>query len=201
MKQASIPAAVKRISGVANLDGTKSELFDMECSEEKLKAFIKELFEEHWDKIIFGSCVQGAVFEGRLFAKPRFGYLDGYATVEVEGSESWHFHLCLGPHQGTKNRPTPPELAAWRRCSRAAFFRDSDTSGRFGSWGFRMWNGRDEQMMTVFFPNPWMNDERTKFMATPKWSNLDLWMDMRTRYADVPAEPPPDDPSNGCFLH
>lgn len=178
---------------VENLDGTISEWFEIECSEANLVALIKELFEQHWDHVVFGPCVQGAVFEGRFFAKPRFSYRDGYATVEVDGDQGWHFHLCLGPHQGTKNRPTPPELAAWRRCSRAAFFRDSDVAGRFGSWGLRLWNGKGEQMMTVFFPNPWMNDARNKFIATPKWENLALWMTMRENYAGVPQEPPPCD--------
>lgn len=177
----------------ANLDGSHSETFGIECTEERLKALIKELFEEHWNSIVFGPCVQGAVFEGRMFAKPTFKYLDGYATVEIEGAEGWHFHLCLGPHKGTKNRPTPPELAKWRRCSRAAFFRDTDISGRVGSWGLRFWNGRDEQMMTVFFPGPWFDRDAGKFRKTADWSQLDLWYTMREKFAGVPADPPPKD--------
>ncbi|MEK8022376.1 MAG: hypothetical protein AAB229_01070 [Candidatus Hydrogenedentota bacterium] len=173
-----------------NLDGSISETWGIECSEEKLKALVKELFEEHWNEIVFGPCVQGAVFEGRMFAKPTFKYLDGYATVEIEGSEGWHFHLCLGPHKGTKNRPTPPELAAWRKCTRAAFFRDTDISGRPGSWGLRFWNGRDEQMMTVFFPGPWYDRDAGKFRKEPDWTQLDLWMALREKYAGVPAEGP-----------
>jgi hypothetical protein len=54
-----------------------------------------------------------------------------------------------------------------------------------------MWNGRDEQMITVFFPNPWLDPARTRFVDTPDWTRLDLWMRMRERFAGIPAEPPP----------
>jgi len=176
-----------------NLDGTRSEFFEVESTETTLLAITRELFEESWDRIVFGPCLQGAVFEGQFFQRPTVTMLDGYVTVQVEGSESWHFHLCIGPHRGTESRPTPPELAGWRRCARAAFFRDSDRAGRHGSWGFRMWNGRGEQMITVFFPNPWLDADRSRFVSTPDWSRLDLWMRMRQRYAGVPAEAPPID--------
>ena len=101
------------------------------------------------EHIIFGPCVQGAVFEIRFFEKPSFGYQDGYLTI---GPTSWHFHLCVGPHKGSDTGPTPPELAATRRCSRAAFFRDLDRAGRQSSWGFRMWNGKDERLLPFFPP-------------------------------------------------
>jgi hypothetical protein len=54
-----------------------------------------------------------------------------------------------------------------------------------------MWNGRSEQMMTVFFPNPWLDPERMRPVRKPEWSRLVLWMDLRARYAGVPAEEPP----------
>ena len=56
-----------------------------------------------------------------------------------------------------------------------------------------MWNGRGEQMMTVFLPNPWVDPVRHRFVDTPDWSRLDLWMRLRERYAGVPPEPPPTD--------
>ena len=60
----------------------------------------REVFEEHWEGVIFGPCIEGAVFEGRFAGRPRVSLLDGYVTVQVEGGESWHFHLCIGPHRG-----------------------------------------------------------------------------------------------------
>jgi len=176
-----------------NLDGTQTEFFQVEAAEAPLLTLLTEMFEEHWDGVIFGPCIEGAVFEGRFPGRPRVSLLDGYVTVEVGGSESWHFHLCIGPHRGTPALPTPPELARWRRCARAAFFRNRDRAGRPSAWGFRMWNGREEQMLTVFFPNPWLDPARRRFVDTPDWSRLDLWMRMRERHAGVPAEPPPAD--------
>ncbi|WP_394827765.1 hypothetical protein [Pendulispora albinea] len=187
-----------------NLDGTTTEYFDLEATEEALSALLRTLFDEHWDRIDFGPCMQGAVFELRFATKPRISYLDGYLTIGEEpdpGQSRWHFHLCVGPHRGTKNRPTPPELAAWRRCSRAAFYRDTDPSGRPSSWGLRFWNGRGEQMMTVFFPNPWLNERRTKFVKTPDWSKLELWMTLRERFAGVPADERPDPEAMRPVIH
>jgi len=171
----------------ANLDGTSTEYFDVECSEAGLLAILREMFESHWRDVIFGPCIEGAVFEGRFGEKPAIGVLDGYVTVQVAGSESWHFHLCIGPHRGNASLPTPPELAEWRRCARAAFFRNLDRRERASSWGFRMWNGRGEQMLTVFFPNP----ARGRYVAEPVWSRLELWMSLRELFAGVPAERPP----------
>ena len=175
-----------------NLDGTRTEFFDVYAAEAALLALLKEIFEEHWDQVIFGPCIEGAVFEGRFPARPRVSLLDGYVTVEVGGNESWHFHLCIGPHHGTPALPTPPELARWRRCARAAFFRNLDRAGRPSAWGVRMWNGREEQMLTIFFPNPWLDPARQRYVDTPDWSCLDLWMQMRERHAGVPTEPPPE---------
>jgi hypothetical protein len=176
-----------------NPDGTRTEYFDVEPGEERLLALLRELFEEHWGEIVFGPCLQGAVFELRFPEKPRVSVLDGYVTIGPEGPGTWHFHLCIGPHRGTESRPTPPALAAWRRCRRAAFYRDLDAAGRCGSWGLRLWNGRGEQMITVFFPNPWLDPERQRYVETPDWSRLDMWMGLRDRHAGVPAEPAPTD--------
>jgi len=178
-------------SAQANLDGTRTEYFDVECSEPALLALLREMFEAHWRDVIFGPCIEGAVFEGRFGEKPMISLLDGYATVQVGGSESWHFHLCIGPHRGSSSLPTPPELAEWRRCARAAFFRNLDRGGRASSWGFRMWNGRREQMLTVFFPNPWIDPARQRYVAEPAWSRLELWMTLRERFTGIPGEPPP----------
>ena len=179
------------ISVDERLDGTRAEFFDVDPAEATLLGLLREIFEEHWDRIIFGPCIEGAVFEGRFAARPRVSLLDGYLTVEIGGDESWHFHLCIGPHRGTATSPTPPGLARWRRCARAAFFRSRDRRGQPSAWGLRLWNGRAEQMLTIFFPNPWLDPARQRYVDTPDWSRLDLWFRLRERYASVPAEPPP----------
>jgi hypothetical protein len=180
---------------VANLDGSSTDYFEIECTEARLLALLREVFEEHWEDVIFGPCIEGAVFEGRFGRRPALSLLDGYVTVQVPGSESWHFHLCIGPHRGSPGLPTPAALAEWRRCARAAFFQSRDRAGRPSAWGLRMWNGRDEQMLTVFFPNPWIDPSRGRYVDTPDWSRLALWMTLRARHAGVPAEPPPADAS------
>ena len=178
-----------------NLDGTATEYFPVPTGETELLALLRDVFETHWHEVVFGPCIQGAVFEAQFTAAPRLALLDGYVTVGGGPAQPWHLHLCIGPHVGTASRPTPPELARWRRCARAAFFRDRDRDGRQSVWGFRMWNGRDEQMITVFFPNPWLEPGTMRPRRTPDWSALATWMALRARHAGVAVESPPSDAS------
>jgi hypothetical protein len=187
----SAEGAATGATTVANLDGSSTDYFEMECTEARLLGLLREIFEEHWAQVIFGPCIEGAVFEGRFAERPRVTLLDGYVTVQIAGSESWHFHLCIGPHRGSPGLPTPAALAEWRRCARAAFFQSRDRAGRPSAWGLRLWNGRAEQMLTIFFPNPWIDPARGRYVDTPEWSRLDLWMALRARHAGVPPEPPP----------
>jgi hypothetical protein len=176
-----------------NLDGTTTEYFPVTTGEAELFALLRDVFETHWREVVFGPCIQGAVFEARFTAAPRLALLDGYLTIGGGPTQPWHLHLCIGPHAGTPARPTPPELARWRRCARAAFFRDRDRHGQESVWGFRMWNGRDEQMITIFFPNPWLESETMRPRRTPDWAVLTTWMALRAQHAGVAAETPPDD--------
>ena len=174
-----------------NLDGTRTEYFEVDCAEVILLALLRECFEEHWREVIFGPCIEGAVYEGRFTERPTVALLDGYATIDVPGAASWHFHLCIGANRGSATLPTPPMLAKWRRCARAAFFRNLDGRGVASAWGLRMWNGHAEQMLTVFFPNPWIDPAVQRYVDDPDWSRLQLWMRLRERFAGVPAEAPP----------
>lgn len=159
-----------------NLDGSRTDLEYLEPSQQTLEALFRELFEEHWDKLTFGPCVPGAVFEIRLKEKPaRVTLLDGYLTVDTG---SWHFHLCIGDNKSAAN----PELARQRRVARAAFFHDiREGKGCVpGSWGLRLWNGNGEQMITIFFPNPFLTAEQKR--QEPDWSKLELWNQLRQKY-------------------
>ena len=93
----------------------------------------------------------------------------------------------MNDHRGAAS----PEQARVRRVARAAFFRTDGGTCVPGAWGLRLWNGRGEQMLTVFLPNPWIDPARGQYVDTPEWSRLALWMDLRARHAGVPAEPPP----------
>ncbi len=176
---------------VKNLDGTRTEYEDLVPDAQTLESLLRDVFERHWKEIVFGPCIQGSVFEVRMTEPPKkVSMLDGYMTVDLG---PWHLHLCLGENRKTHNGKTPPALARHRKCSRVAFFRDiREKAGACvrASFGLRLWNGKREQMMTVFFPNPWLND-RMKMQARPDWSRLAAWNSLRGKYlgrkAFVPA--------------
>ena len=167
---------MERTQIAQNLDGSTTKYTDIPLAPGRLERLLRELFEQHWREIIFGPCIQGAVFELRLFEPPKkIAMFDGYLTVDTG---SWHLHLCIDEH---KDVPVP-ELARHRQASRAAFFHDSRSTGHVpGSWGLRLWNGLGEQMITVFFPNPYLTDEQ-QILREPDWSRLALWEQVRQKY-------------------
>jgi hypothetical protein len=109
----------------------------------------------------------------------------GYLTVDTG---EYHFHLHIGEAPETASKSIHPELARQRQVSRASFFRELKDNGKGclpGSWGFRMWNGNGEQMITIFFPNPYF--DKQSMLQEPKWDNLELWERLRTEYTGLPA--------------
>ncbi len=155
------------------------EVFPLETTEETLFRLLEDVFENHWQTIVFGSMVQGAVFEIRAPNAPRrISLSDGYLTVDFG---AWHFHVCIGPHKGSAKHPVEPTLAAHRRTARAELYRCLDSGGAPSSWGLRLFNGADEQQMTVFLPNPFLADDQ-KVLETPDWSRLALWDHLRDAY-------------------
>lgn len=150
------------------------ELFTLDTGEATLRALLTDLFQHHWQEIMFGTLVQGAVFEIRAPNAPkRIGYLDGYLTVDFG---AWHFHVCIGPHQQAE-----PEVARIRPTARAELYRRLDDDGAANGWGLRLFNGRDEQQMTVFLPHPYI-DPGDKVRKQADWSRLALWDQLRRDY-------------------
>jgi len=49
------------------------------------------------------------------------------------------------------------------------------------TWGLRMFNGKDEPQITVFFPNPYVtkDDEVTN---AADWSRIEVWEELLPRY-------------------
>ena len=69
---------------VQNLDGSTTEYTDVPLLPGRLERLLRELFEQHWREIIFGPCLQGAVFEIQLTEQPKkIAMLDGYLTVDI----------------------------------------------------------------------------------------------------------------------
>ena len=179
-------------------DGATVEIFPLPTDEASLQALLRDLFEQDWDKITFGPLIQGAAWEIRApHAPSHIGMLDGYLTVAFGVS---HFHLCIGPHKGPPDNPTPEAVARHRRTARAELYRRLDRSGAPVSWGLRLFNGHGEQQTTILLPNPFLAADTDKILKTPDWSRLDLWDRLRARWLGL-TDPDPLDRSGRGFSH
>lgn len=156
-------------------DGAVTEYDEVAVDGDRVERLLTEVFTKHWSDIFAGPVIEGAAYEIRFTAPPAVSMLDGYLTVDLG---AWHFHLCVNDHRGA------PALdrARLRRVARAAFFRTRGGSCVPEAWGLRLWNGRGEQMITVYFPNPWL-DERGERVREPRWQKTALWEELRRRYA------------------
>ena len=54
-----------------NLDGTRTEYFEVDCAEATLLSLLRECFEEHWRDVIFGPCIEGGGLRGALHEPSR----------------------------------------------------------------------------------------------------------------------------------
>ncbi len=160
---------------VREADGSVTQYAEVPVTGDTVERLMTEVFREHWAQVFAGPVIEGAAYEIRFTAAPAVSMLDGYLTVDTG---TWHFHLCVNDHRGAAT----PEQARIRRVARAAFFRTDGGTCVPGAWGLRLWNGRDEQMVTVFFPNPWLDDEAER-VREPRWERTALWEDLRRRYA------------------
>ena len=177
-------AAVSHI--VEEAGGGRVEVFPLAVAPDFLVDLCRLLFEEHWHEIVFGPCVQGAVFEIAVDGPPKaVSVLDGYLTVDFG---RWHFHLCIGENRGGPRNPTPPALAAHRRTARAELYRNLGDDGIPRNWGLRLYNGGGEQQVTVFLPNPLLTPAM-KPARPPDFTRLALWDKLRARCLGLPPDP------------
>jgi hypothetical protein len=148
-----------------------------------MRQLAQELFGTHWRSVVVGPCIEGAVFEVSFQAAPEIRYADGYLTVDLG---PWHFHLCIGPHQGNDSE----ELRRMRPVAKVGFFERRGNGCAGGrSWGIRMWNGYGQQMTTVFLPNPRIGDDHQLLKASD-WSRLETYYRLRAQFL---GEPMPTD--------
>jgi hypothetical protein len=162
---------------VREADGSITQYADVAVTGDIVERLMTEVFRDHWAEIFAGPIIEGAAYEIRFTAPPTLSMLDGYLTVDTG---TWHFHLCVNDHRGAATS----EQARVRRVGRAAFFRTDGGTCVPGAWGLRLWNGRGEQMVTVFFPNPWLDDAGDR-AREPRWDRTRLWEGLRRRYAAV----------------
>jgi hypothetical protein len=165
---------------VREADGSVTRYDDVPVAGDTVARLLRELFGTHWADITFGPIVDGAAWEIRLTSAPALSTRDGYLTVDTG---AWHFHLCVEDHHAHGDAA----LAAARRVARAAFFRTDGGSCVPTSWGLRLWNGRGEQMITVFFPSPFHDHVTETRRGEPDWSRTALWDELRARYASAAA--------------
>jgi hypothetical protein len=197
MVEAGMVAAVQP-QRLVDVDGSAVEVFALPTDAASLEALLRDLFENHWREITFGPIIQGAVWELRAPEAPdTIKMFDGYLTVAFGVP---HFHICIGEHRGPHNNPVSPELARHRRTARAELYRQLSRSGTPISWGTRLFNGKDEQQITVLLPNPFLHPETNKILKVPDWSRLALWDQLRQRWCGLP-EPDSFDRSSRGFSH
>ncbi|MBP5856238.1 hypothetical protein KAJ83_04400 [Marivibrio halodurans] len=153
-------------------DGRVREVWHLPTEEAYLETLLRDIFENHWQGIVFGPIIEGGAFEFRCPGPPKSVTLfDGYLTVHFGGT---HFHLCIGDNMGAPAHPTPEDLRRRRRTARAEIFRNLDREGCATIWGLRLFNGADEQLITIFFPNPYLTDA-DGLAETPDRSRLTTW--------------------------
>lgn len=149
-----------------------------------------DLLIDHWSEVVFGPCVEGAVFELKQKNQPvRVSMLDGYLTIFFGKTGETHFHLCTDVHRGLGKKVVHTKIARRRQCRRIAFYREFGFQQCSpGSWGVRMWNGDDAQMCNFFLPSPFLDNQQKP--QKPNWSRLTLWNELRMRYLGETAPQP-----------
>ena len=187
----------QRISKIVEEPGNGTlEVFPLPVNESFLLELLTDIFINYWDVIHFGVHVQGAVWEIRAPNAPnKINLLDGYLTVDFG---SWHFHICIGEHKGSKCNPVSSELARHRRTARAELYRSLKGDGSPVSWGLRLFNGNNEQQMTVFLPNPFITLEQ-KVVKEPLWEQLTMWDHLRKKFLGL--NPDDKDRMAKKFIH
>jgi hypothetical protein len=176
---------------IVETDGSREQVWPLPTDEQSLLDLIHLCFEQYWDDIWFGVLIQGAAWEVAAPNPPkRISVYDGYATIDFG---RWHFHLCIGEH-----KESGPELGLIRRCARAELYRGISGDGCPTSWGVRLFNGRDEQMMTVMLPSPFLTNDQ-QLRDQPAWELLALWDQLRQTFLEL--EPDPLDRSGKGFRH
>ena len=171
------------------------EVFPLPTDATTLESLLRSVFQDHWQEIVFGSLIQGAVFEMTADAPPtRVGTLDGYITIEFARG---HFHVCIGEHRGAPGQPVDADVARHRRTARADLHRRLDADGHPIGWGLRLFNGQDEQQLTVFLPNPFLDEQAQP--RPPHWPALAFWDELRQTYLGL--GPDPLDRTASRFVH
>jgi hypothetical protein len=66
------------------------------------------------------------------------------------------------------------------------------------SWGVRLFNGRDDQLMTLMLPSPFLTNVQ-QMRDEPAFGQLELWDRLREKFLGL--DPDPLDRSGKGFRH
>ncbi|MFZ2529558.1 MAG: hypothetical protein WAX14_18205 [Rhodococcus sp. (in: high G+C Gram-positive bacteria)] len=161
--------------------GGREQRWPLPADEDSLLRLVRVLFEDYWNEMWFGVIIEGSALEVAAPNAPtKIGMSDGYVTVDFG---RWHFHLCIGEHTASG-----PELGRIRRCSRAELYRRIGSDDTVSSWGLRMFNGRDEQMLTIMLPNPFLTNTQ-QLTDEPIWEHLEAWDRIRADFLGLASDP------------
>jgi (2Fe-2S) ferredoxin len=161
-------------------NGWKIEYEFFDCQGDMFACLAYTLFQENWHQIGLGHIEQGSVFELEFHEAPKKCVLyDGYLTVIAQ---DWHIHLCIEETLGGPNSETPPELRQHRLINTAAFYRRINSEGEPRSWGIQFWNGAGEKGMTIFLPNPYIDDDNLLPDGKANFAKLEFYHELREMY-------------------
>jgi hypothetical protein len=161
-------------------DGRAEDVWVLPTDEKFLCTLFTDLFDNYHDKLCWGPMLVGAAYELKAPGKPKsIDLKDGFLTVHW--GNKGHFHLCIGAISIPAGRPNAEEMIAHRRPGRAELFRGLDRDGYPHSWGLRMFNGKDEPQITIYFPNPYVTNFE-EVTNVPDWSRIEVWEELLPRY-------------------
>lgn len=155
------------------------DVWSISADETTLRSVLGLIVEEWWADCWFCVLIEGAAWELGAKKPPAVSYDDGYLTVDLGSS---HFHVCIGEHRGA-----PKALADRRRTQRAELFRRLH-DGCPVSWGLRLFNGADEQQLTVLLPNPLLS-RSSELESPPRWDRLQAWDYLRKQLLGLAVDP------------
>lgn len=134
-----------------------------------------DLFLKYWDKMNFGQCIPGAIFELSLPAKPQnITYRDGFLIIYLPNSAG-HLHLAVNELTSASNFEIEKRVDL---CKKIAFFKGFTAQSKSATdYGIRFWNGKNNQILNVFFGN---DDEEGNFQVTDL--HKEIWHNLKEKY-------------------
>lgn len=161
-------------------DAINKEIWKLSLDENFLLSFMTDVFKNHWQGMRFGPIIPGAAYELKVSSAPKsVTYDSGYLTVMYDNGG--HFHLCLGEFIGSTDNPTSQADRNHRKPSKAQIFRSYGKDEKPNSWGFEMWNGHNEPMISIFFSNPFLSDQDT-LPDVADFSRLKSWREISKQW-------------------